>query len=669
MNRPSSNWRLFVVTALAGACLLGAASAHAQDLSDYSLEDLLTAESTSVAKRRQRVNDSPAAVTIITQEDILRSGAQSIPDLLRLVPGVEVGQIDSASTAVSVRGFSTRFANNLLVMIDGRSLYVSGLSGVLWDQQLVPLSDIERIEVVRGPGATLWGSNAVNGVINIITKDSIQTQGWQANAFISGDARNATLRYGGSGERLSYRAYVTARDLDGLTKADGQPWSSGSSAIQAGFRLDAVPNDRDTVTLQGDVQHGNFVADLLQTPPRVQQPDYYPFNGNFTGANVLARWSRQWSDQREFSLQAYYDLVRRRELGVDVTRALQDVDASLRLGSDRQELVLGLNYRRTTDSFESSDSFVSFSLPRQTTQWISGFVQEDVWLMPERLRLSIGTKAEYNTISGFALQPSIRLLARPSDAITLWAAASRAVRTPARFEQSVNVDLGMPAGSSMNPLPINMLARVQGQPSLSAERLDAFEIGARGSLGSALTYDIAAYYNRYHNLIGYEATGQSMSYSPAPVMILDYRSANIGWGRTLGLEASLTFSPLPGLRLQGTGSLQDLSFKTKDDTSISHAVAGLSPKFQSGLRASYDIGPDLEVDAWLRHVGALSSSDIPAYDDLDLRINYAVLPRLNLSLIGQNLLTERRIEFAQQLYPSPRSYVSRSVALRVSLDF
>ncbi|MCW2339152.1 iron complex outermembrane receptor protein [Sphingobium sp. B2D3A] len=669
MSVKASRWRLMAAAALVSACVPGVRSAHAQDLSSYSLEDLLTTESTSVAKRRQRLSDSTAAVTILTQEDILRSGAQSIPEVLRLVPGVEVGQIDSVSTAVSVRGFSTRFANNLLVMIDGRSLYVSSLSGVLWDQQLVPLSDIERIEVVRGPGATLWGSNAVNGVINIITKDSIQTQGWQANAFISADGRNGTVRYGGSKDKLSYRAYVTARDIDGLEQPNGDSWNSGSRAVQAGFRLDAVPDENDTITLQGDVQHGTFVADLLQTPPQVQQTGMYSFDGSFSGMNLLGRWSHRWDSQREFNLQAYHDWVQRREFGVNISRTVDDLDASLRLGGDRQELVLGLNVRRTTDSLGSSDRFVSFTVPRETHHWVSGFAQQDLWLVPDRLRLSAGTKAEYNTISGFALQPSVRLLAKPTPSMTIWAAASRAVRTPARFEEAVRVNLGIPAGTPMNPTPMPMVARIEGQADLAAENLDAFELGIRGSLSSSFTYDIAAYYNRYRNLIGYAARGQSMVFSPTPVLLLDYQSANIGKGQTYGVEAAITFSPAPNLKVQANASMQHLSFETDSPTSISHALAGLSPKFQAGMRVSYDVAPNLEVDAWLRHVSALPASDIPAYQDLDLRINYALMPRLNLSLIGQNLLADRRVEFAQQLYPAPRSYVGRSVALRLSVDF
>jgi iron complex outermembrane recepter protein len=649
----------------------GAAAATAEtsgpEMMDYSLEELLTLESTSVAKKRQEVGDSAAAVTIITQDDIRRSGASQLIDVLRLAPGVEVAQLDPNSAAVAVRGFNTRLSNSLLVMVDGRSVYVSALSGVFWDQQLVPLSDIERIEIVRGPGATMWGSNAVNGVINIITRQSVDTQGLRINANAGTHDRTASVTYGDiSGETLSYRVYASGRHSDNLFDPAGNQLDGASRSVQTGVRLDYAPNERDTFTLQGDAQWGEFTGYSIRTQPvpRISQD-----RNSFSGQNIVARWTRRLQDM-DIGVQAFVDNVNREELGVVVRQTTADIDSSLRWSpNETHELVFGLGARAVWDQTMGVPGQFDFTQSTDSNQWISGFVQDDIWLVRDRLRLSIGTKLEYNTITGTEFQPSFRVLWRPIDDVTLWAAYSRATRLPARYERTVQYHAVIPPQTPENPSPFPIFSSSLGHPNLTGVSLDAFEFGLRVNLAQGWALDIATYYNDYRHVIGVvPGTPTPIGFPPVALQLVS-QIDNALTARSYGGEVSLRGNITDDWRVTAQYSYLNLRFDSANPAAQSLTSAGASPEHQFSIRSQWDVGDRIEVDALLRYVDGLRDQAVPSYFDLGGRVSYRVNDVLELGIVGRNLLDERRTEFGQRNFPVLQTFVPRSVAATIAARF
>lgn len=395
-------------------------------LLDVALEDLLVLESTSVAKKRQTVRDSAAAVYVISQEDIRNSPAGTIPDLLRAVPGLEVGQIANGATAVSIRGLKGRNSNSLLVMVDGRTIYVSTLSGVFWDQLNLPLQDIERIEVVRGPRATLWGANAVNGVINIITKHSGETLGARAHTRVGNRKQEAALSYGTRlAEDITLRAYSTGRRDEGLQNFAGEDTGTPTNSGEAGFRLDWEPTQRDAFTLQGDYKAGSADNTTFAIDPALIDPTPIPIviAMEYHQTNLLARWLRQQSDKFNWSAQAYYSKIHREELGffhLDWSIADFDFGANWR-PDDTHDISFGINARAIWDQFETVDHRVMFQRATNTDLWLSGYLQNDISLIENELRLTVGAKLERNNFTSFEFQPGARIFYRPAENLGLWA--------------------------------------------------------------------------------------------------------------------------------------------------------------------------------------------------------------------------------------------------------
>jgi iron complex outermembrane receptor protein len=405
------------------------------DLTELSIEDLMKIEITSVSKKAQKVSDAAAAVFVITQEDIRRSGATSIADALRMAPGLEVARIDANKWAVTARGINNYLTNKLLVLMDGRSVYQPLFAGVYWNLQDTLLEDIERIEVIRGPGATLWGANAVNGVINIITKTAKETEG---GLFTAGGGTNEKgfggLRYGAKvGEESYLRAYGKYFNRGAFPNVTGVgssgAWDSGSG----GFRLDSDFSPDSSLTLQGDIAQG-YIDDISErtvlTPPYLKT-----FTGStFSTANLLTRWKRKISATSDLSLQLYYDYSNNRAPDMREIRNTVDVDLQHRfaLGA-RHDIVWGLGYRNTRGDF-SADSLVTLDPSRRGDELFSGFVQDDIVLVPDRLHLILGSKLEHNDYTGVEVQPSGRLIWTPDERHTFWGAISRAVRTPSWVE-------------------------------------------------------------------------------------------------------------------------------------------------------------------------------------------------------------------------------------------
>lgn len=652
------------------------------DLLTRDLEDLLVLESTSVAKKRQNVEDSAAAVYVITQEDIRNSASSTIPDLLRVVPGVEVGHITNGVTAVSIRGFNGRNSNTLLVMVDGRSVYVSTLSGVFWDQLNIPLHDIERIEVVRGPGSTLWGANAVNGVINIITKNSADTLGVQASGRAG--LREQILEVS-SGTEITEDSTIRVNGVyrrdQGLQFLAGGDIGTVANEGALGLRFDWQPTARDGVTLQADYKTGardntTFNIDPAQidpTPiPQITAMDYNEIS-------LLGRWRREQSDKFDFSLQAYYSAVDRKELGYfafDWSIADLDFGANWR-PNETHDVNFGLNLRATSDRFELIDPRVDFLERAATDYWISGYLQDDISLIADTLRLTVGAKLEYNNFTGVEFQPGVRMFYRPGEDFAVWGAVTRAVRTPSRFERAADFQLSaLPPNTARNPSPLPVFASFLGAPDAEAENLLALEGGFRANLAPQWTIDVAGYYNFYDSLAEPTVIAAQPNFIPNvpfPVSVTTTAQFQFrGKAETWGAEASVKGQVAPWWKVQlgysyfngetGTDPLSGMRFR-------GFLPLEGSPEHQASLTNTFQLGSSVALNTQVRYVDELLGGEVSSYFDGDVRLRYEAPNGLEVSLVGENLFEARRFEFLFDSYPAPRSAVARNVALDLRYRF
>lgn len=655
---------------LLAATILLAHGAYAQNnLTELSIEELLTIEVTSVAKKRQRVEDAPAAVFVITSEDIRRSGATRLTDVFRMVPGVQVGENDSNSVAVSARGFNERLSNKLLVLIDGRAIYRSVLSGVFWDQVLVPLQEIERIEVVRGPGATLWGANAVNGVINVITKHPVDTQeGLVSIGGGNNELGRVYTRWGGLlGDDGAYRFYARGDIREGLVDAEGNQINENARAIQTGFRVDWEPTGTDAFTFQGDVQRGELesiattAALIPGFPDLVSTHDYYGFN-------LLGRWVRSGTRYGDTSVQGFVDFLDRGELGSEISSLVAGLEFQHTLPTiGRHELIWGTNLQITVDSVEGD--LVRLGEGRDVNRLFGLFVQDEIALIDEELKLTLGTKLEYNDFSGFEIQPSARLFWRPAPELAFWGAVSRAVRTPALYEDSLQIVLPpFEPGSALNPGPFPLQVGIVGSENLRAEDLYAFELGTRFDVTDAVSVDIAGYYNRYENLIVLD--NDPLVFGPGGIL-QTVSFVNGGEATSFGAEISADWRVNDWWRLRGAYSYQNIDYTGDADTSIdsSDRFEGLTPRHQGSLRSQFDLTPEVELDFWFRTQSGLTESGVAGYVDMDVRLGWRPRADLELSITGRNLLQGQRQDFNQSIYPSPPGQVERSVFGQIEFKF
>lgn len=651
-------------------------------LLDVALEDLLVLESTSVAKKRQNVRDSAAAVYVISQEEIRNSPGGTIPDLLRTVPGLEVGQIANGATAVSIRGFNGRNSNSLLVMVDGRTIYVSTLSGVLWDQLNLPLQDIERIEVVRGPGATLWGANAVNGVINIITKHSGETLGARAHARVGNRRQEAALSYGALvGGNATLRAYGSYRREEGLQAADGGDTGTATDSGEVGFRLDWEPTESDAYTLQSDFKAGSADNTTVRIDPSLVDPT--PIEvvtpTEYRQTNVLARWRRQQSDELNWSVQAYYSNIHREELGFfDLDWSVADVDFGANWRpNETHDINFGINGRAIWDDFSTIESNVAFQRTENTDIWISGYVQDDISLIKDKLRLTIGAKLERNNFTGVEFQPGVRVFYRPGENVGIWGAATRAVRTPSRFERDADLQfVAYPSFSRNNPSPLTLFPTLLGSQDLESEYVTAFEGGFRVDLAPKWNLDVAAYYNLYDDLNQPTVIGANPVFIPGvpfPVSIdADVQFQSRGDADTWGVEAVLKGEIAPWWQAQI--SYSHFNFENGIDPTTGASFAAFlalegSPEHQAALINNFQIGSSVALNTQLRYVDSLLGGQVPSYVAGDVRVRYEAPNGLDISLLGENLFDDRRLEFLQDSYPAPTSFNPRSVSLELRYRF
>jgi iron complex outermembrane receptor protein len=614
-------------------------------------------EVTSVAKQRQPVSEAPAAVSVINQEDVRRSGATSIPDLLRMVPGVQVARVDASRWAVGARGFNDVFQNKLLVLVDGRSVYSPIFSGVWWEFQDYLLEDLERIEVIRGPGATLWGANAVNGVINITSKSARDTQGLLVSAHGSNIEQIGGLRYGGViDEKTFYRVYGKARRTDDFLDAAGDDRHDQWQAYRGGLRLDRYSSDQDTVTLQGDaydsrIDNTSRLASFV-TPFTVLADDTM----DAYGGNLLARWTHVDSPNSDFSVQLYYDGMHREDDLVDLSEQILDLDFQHRFApAAKHEIIWGAGVRHIGDRIEAGGDEIVFDPERRNHYILSAFVQDDVELVADRFHVIIGSKFEYNSRTGLEVQPSLSAIWTPGARHSLWGAVSRAVRTPARFEE----DVEFAVQRLLTPDGIPTEVRYLGSDRMKSEELWAFEAGYRWRVTDSFSFDLAAFFNRYDRLGSVSAPGLP-AFDPTavpPRVVIPVVANNQMDAETYGLELAAQWQVSEKWRLACAFTFIDLEFWNSEDAA---RFQGATPRHQLHLRSYYDITRDLEFNASALYVDNLPAHDIPSYVRLDLGLTWRLNEGMSLSAGAANLLDDRHPEFSGQNSQALGAEVPRS---------
>ena len=622
------------------------AAASGDPLGQMSLEDLMNVEVTSVSKSKQRISEAPAAIYVITREDIERSGLNSIPELLRLAPGLDVARANASAWAIGSRGFNHRYQRELLVLFDGRTVYLPTSSGVYWDAQDYLLPDLDRIEVIRGPGATLWGANAVNGVINITSKSTRDTQGWLLSGTGGNVDQDGGVRYGGKvGEDTYFRLYTKYRHTSNFETADGADADDAWQSLLGGFRIDHYGTDKDVLTLQGQ-GFGATERDTLSFPQFTP-----PFAADEThGIDVangyaLGRWTHTISDKSDFSVQVYYDYFRRFDGQNHYDAHTWDVDAQHRFPiGDRQELIWGGGLRVQRDASRPTGDVLVFDPHFETFTTANAFVQDDVTLVPERLHLILGTKVEYNTRTHFEYEPSIRGLWTPDDRNTVWAAASRAVRTPSAFDDHATlVTARFPTG----PGSVGE-SRLIGNSDLDSEKLYAYELGYRVRPTRSLSFDLATFYNDYDDLIGSEAGAPSFQPAPAPArLVVPATAANNVTGESYGFELAANWNVTPDWRLSGSYTWLQLDLHNGGPFDEEYLESS-SPRNQVQLHSYYDVTKHLALNASAYYVETISDgagASVPSYVRLDLGMTWRPRDGMELSAGIQNVLDDRHPEF------------------------
>jgi iron complex outermembrane recepter protein len=667
--------RVLMATIMA-AVVTGSAcaqSAQTPDVTALSVEDLMNLEVTSVSKRTQKVADAAAAVFVITQEDIKRSLARNIPEVLRMVPGLEVARIDENKWAIGSRGFNGRFDDKLLVLIDGRSVYTPLFSGVYWDVEDVPLEDIDRIEVIRGPGATLWGANAVDGVINIITKPAEATQG----TFVKvdgGDEQTAatSVRFGDKLGNGYYRAYMRYFDWGSSTSLTGQNAQDGWHQWRGGFRSDWNLSRVDSLTVQGDAYDSRDGETL--TIPSLSAPysSTFPNAGEYSGGNLLARWTHSFSNS-SISLQGYFDRTNYSDNNLFVDHeTVYDIDFQhdFHVGQ-RHEIIWGVGYRSIQDRNDATFTVAVQPMQAQYNQF-SAFLQDEISLM-ERLHVTIGSKFEHNDFTGFEVEPNIRFLETISTNQSVWGAISRAVRTPALTEEGLRLNEAVvPPGTPPFNSPLPVIEAVYGSNQFQSEDLLAYEIGYRVQATTNVSLDVAVFYNDYTNLRTAEPGTPFVEGNPTPTdVVVPFVAENKMSGGSYGVEPFVDWKILPRWKLFGSYSFLQMKIHKDADSAdpTNDLPNGESPEHQFYFRSSLDLPHNVEQDFIVRYVSQLPSLNIPAYTTVDGGVRWRPTSNLELSFSGQNWLNNRHMEFIPDFINTMPTAVGRSFSGGITWTF
>ncbi len=639
---------------------IGWADVSENEFLDFDLSELMQVKVISVTKKPQELADSAAAVFVISSDDIRRSGVTSIPDALRMAPGLHVARISSNKWAITSRGFNGFFANKLLVLMDGRSIYTPAFSGVYWDCQDYLLEDIDRIEVIRGPGAAMWGANAVNGVINIITKKATDTPGGLVSVGAgSHDEAMVGLRYGAQlSEIVASRFYAKVHERDeSELHGSSQDAGDNGTTLNTGFRIDG-DRGQDIWTVQGDFYKGDQNQHLINLA-RLSPPWVYAADDNYEilGWNILTRWQHHFTAENVTTLQVYYDVAEREEFYLNQDHKTFDLDFQHQFKLAGHELLWGLAFRSICSDFDNSFQ-VSFTPTTLYHDLYSGFIQDEISLS-DTLHLTIGSKIEHNDYTGVEVQPSVRLLWQLAANQRLWAAVSRGVRTPSEVES-----YGTMVTYVIPPFTTVVL---NGDEHLDAEELIAYELGYRFNPVPSLTFDVALYYNDYDNLRSYTRV--------FPDSLFETQMD----GYNYGLELAANWQPENGFSVQLAYTYFKGNFNQGDSSDLNSVpvAEGSSPQQQVSLRTAFDLNDNWQCDFWLRYVDELGTASIQAwnndwdvngYVDLDVRLSWQVQQNLRLQLVGQNLLNSSHLEFIQESFTACTE-IKRSIYVKINWEF
>lgn len=573
-------------------------------LRDLSIEQLSRIEVRSASKQAEPIGRAPTSIFVITGNDIVRSAATSLAEALRFAPNLQVQQLDARQFAITSRGFNgAESSNKLLVLIDGRSVYTTLHSGVFWELHSPLLEDIGQIEVISGPGGTLYGPNAVNGVVSVATRDSRETLGGLVRGTAGPRERTLALRFGaGLGDSGAVRIYANGLDRDNMPGGPAPDNEDGITGWQAGFRAD-FGGDSDQLTIQGDI----FDTDV----------DLLPGDGD-RGHNLLARWTRRFGEERSLQVQAYYDDYRRRFTLVEDSLETFDLEAQLNARFGSHDLVLGGGLRTTRDEF--INNLNGFHLdPQSRRLWILNAFAQDRMAVTPKLDLVAGLKLERSTFSGVQVLPNLRLAWRPGERATLWGSVSRAVRTPSRIDRQL--------------VFLPLLAQAD---NFESEKLIAVEAGYRGRPGESTTVSASLFYNLYDDVRTTEFTGD-----PLPI-----RLQNSLKGRTLGAEAWLTHQLSNRWRASLGAAVLDRDFRLKNGAVdlANRASLGADPSYQVLARSQLDLTDRLQLDFGLRGVDDLGRSGLGGYVEADARLAWRASETIELYAAGNNLLHESHVE-------------------------
>jgi len=663
---------LCLLVGLACSNMVNASVEDPDELLNLSWEELNAQEISTLTRKRTPLAQSAAAVFVITAEEIRRSGARSVPDLLRMAPGMQVASMNNWNQGVTARGMNGFYTNKLLVMVDGRSIYNPLIGGVWWGDQTLFLEDIERIEILRGPSGSLWGANAFNGVVNIVTKRASDTVGGLA----VGGGGNEDRAFGGAryGVRLGevgfLRVFANALDRDATaTEFTGRSTGDGQTAQHGGFRFDTQWSEQDRFTLQGDVFHnqdGWYTRTTRFTPP-------YNVFGQHTqtnlSENLLGRWQHRREDGGDWTLGMYLDHTDRHYPALGEDHITLDIDFQQRLAAwGAHEFMWGAGYRHIRDLFDNT--LLITLTPEQYRQHnFSAFLQDEIALLPDRLRLTLGSKFEHYTLAGFQVEPSIRLSYKPDREHNFWGAISRVVALPTRYQRDYHLTT---TESTVPNTNIPIFFRMDGSRNIHVETVLAYELGWRWTPIPSLKFDTALFYNHYHDIITPLPTG----FGAVPGLGFPLGIAVMTNDRTInsyGLELASDYAMLPGWKWKLAYTWMGLDENGKHLNVVHPRLRydGTQPHHMISLRSSMDLRDDVELDLWLRYAGSVNPTGrpLPPYLTMDVRLGWQVTSRLELSLVGRNLLDDRHPEFSNDFYLPVQSELERGVYGKVELRF
>ncbi|MGB7848082.1 MAG: TonB-dependent receptor [Candidatus Acidiferrum sp.] len=658
---------------LRSSSLCGQARAPQQNLADVSIEELMNVEVTSASRKAETLSKSPAAIFVVTAEEIRRGGFTSIPEALRMVPGLYVTRVNADWWSVSARGFSDYLNNKMLILVDSRSLYNPEFGGIEWDQEQVPMDQIERIEVIRGPGGTLWGANAVNGVINIITKTADQTEGLAvATSASPEEGYTASVRYGGKLARdLSYRLFGKAEYWNPGFKPSGANAFDSWNMSQGGMRMDWKVSPKDTLTVDGRGYEGH----IHDTLPMFRAPGapQILFLEDFVakGGHLLGRWNHTFSDRSQTDVLGYCERAERTS-PIHEQRNTCDLEFQHNYQlSQRHSLIWGGGVY-TTGSYKPPffQTYMVPALRRDTT--VSAFAQYEFDIVPDRIRLIAGSKFVHNPFTGFEIQPQIRGVWTPSRAHTLWGAVSRGVRVPTELERDSGFLLAQLPGS------VPTYLTVMGDPKVKAEVVRAYELGYRLQPVSFLSFDADIFYNHYDNLINLDFVhlgtyGAPIVHTNPFYVEVPVPWENIGPGQTHGAELSAQINPVSRWRL-AAGVTEVRGNSLNLGGSLNRPVAN-TPGHQFNIQSRLDLTSHLAFDSALYHYGAIpldeafvQSQNVQTHNRLDLGLSLRRVSGFTFSVWGRDLGTDRHPETLPALFTTASSYVGRSVVFNLSWE-